>query len=78
MPYLISPGAGIAVGLPHPLVHVQSPASPPIALAGLLGLVSREHAVALARAQWRARAAQVRDAGTVDPAAEATTCSPRK
>lgn len=78
MPYLISPGAGIAVGLLHHLVREQSPAPPPIALAGLLGLVVRGHAIPLVHAQLRALAAQVRNAGTVDKTVEATTCSPCK
>ncbi|HDR9881210.1 TPA: DUF1427 family protein [Burkholderia cenocepacia] len=78
MPYLISPGARIAVGLLHPLVRVQSPAPPLIALARLFGIVVREHAIPLAPAPLRALATQVRDADTVDTTTEATTCSPRK
>ncbi len=70
MPYLISPGAAVAVGFPHPLVRVQSLAALLFALARLLGLVADEHAIPLA--------AQVRDAGTVDTTTETTTCSPRK
>ncbi|KVF53911.1 MULTISPECIES: DUF1427 family protein [Burkholderia] len=78
MPYLISPGARIAVGLLHPLVRVQSPAPPLTALARLFGIVVRKHAIPLVPAPLRALAAQVRDAHTIDTTAEATTCSPRK
>lgn len=78
MAYLISPGAGIAVGFLHPLVRVQSPARPLTALAGLLGLVFREQAIPLVQAQLRVLAARVRDADTFDRTAEATPCSPRK
>ncbi|KAB0634327.1 DUF1427 family protein [Burkholderia latens] len=78
MPYLISLGAGIAVGLLYYLVRVQSPAPPLIALAGLLGIVVGEHAIPLVQAQLRPPAAQVRDADAADKTAEATTCSPRK
>ncbi|CAG2376457.1 MULTISPECIES: DUF1427 family protein [Burkholderia] len=78
MAYLISPGAGIAVGFLPPLVRVQSPARPLTAPAGLLGLVFREHAIPLVQAQWRVLAARVRDTDTFDRTTEATTCSPRK
>ncbi|WP_175885382.1 DUF1427 family protein [Burkholderia sp. BCC0044] len=78
MPHLISPGAAVAVGLLHPLVRVQSPAAALIALARLLGIVVREHAIPLVHAQLRVHATQVRDADTADTTPEATTCSPRK
>ncbi|VWC71502.1 XapX domain-containing protein [Burkholderia lata] len=78
MPYLISPGAAVAVGFLYHRVRVQSPAAPLIALARLIGLVVLEHAIPLVHAQLRALAAQVRDAGTADTTTEATTCSPRK
>ncbi|KWO40183.1 hypothetical protein WT97_02700 [Burkholderia sp. MSMB1459WGS] len=70
MPYLISPGAAIAVGFPYHRVRVQSPAAPLIALARRLGIVVDEPAIPLA--------APVRDADTADTTAEATTCSPCK
>lgn len=78
MPDLISPGARISVGLLHPLVRVQPPGPPLIALARPFGIVVREHAIPLVPAPLRALAAQARDADTVDTTAEATTCSPRK
>ncbi|MBR8324049.1 MULTISPECIES: DUF1427 family protein [Burkholderia cepacia complex] len=78
MPYLISPGAGVAVGLLHPLVRVQSPEPPLTALARLFGIVVREHAIPLVPAPLRALVAQARDADTIDKTTEATTCSPRK
>ena len=45
MPFLISFGAGLVVGLLYWLVRVHSPAPPLIALAGLLGIVIGEGAV---------------------------------
>jgi XapX domain-containing protein len=45
MPYLISFGAGLVVGLLYWLVRVHSPAPPLIALAGLPGIVIGEGAV---------------------------------
>ncbi|MDS0851531.1 DUF1427 family protein [Burkholderia cenocepacia] len=78
MSYLISPGAGVAVGLLHPLVRVQSPAPPLTALARLFGIVVRKHAIPLVPAPLRALAAQARDADPIDTTSEATTCSPRK
>jgi XapX domain-containing protein len=50
MPYLISFGAGLVVGLLYWLVRVQSPAPPLIALAGLLGIVIGEAAVPFVQA----------------------------
>ena len=50
MPYLISFGAGLVVGLLYWLVRVHSPAPPLIALAGLLGMVIGEGAVPLFQA----------------------------
>lgn len=51
MSYLISLGAGFAVGLLYWLVRVQSPAPPLIALIGLLGIVLGEHAIPLLRGE---------------------------
>ncbi|AZQ53922.1 DUF1427 family protein [Burkholderia cenocepacia] len=70
MPFLISPGAAVAVGFLYHRVRVRSPAAPLIALARLFGLVADVQAIL--------PAAQVRDAGTADTTTEATTCSPRK
>jgi XapX domain-containing protein len=50
MPYLISFGAGLVVGLLYWLVRVQSPAPPLIALAGLLGIDIGEAAVPFVQA----------------------------
>ncbi len=46
-PYLLSLGAGLAVGALYGLVAVRSPAPPIIALLGLLGMLAGEAAV-----QW--------------------------
>ena len=46
-PYLLSLGAGIAVGVLYGLISVRSPAPPIIALLGLLGMLAGEAAV-----QW--------------------------
>jgi len=42
MPYLLSLGAGILVGMMYALFKVRSPAPPGIALLGLLGMVIGE------------------------------------
>lgn len=75
MPYLISMGAGIAVGLLYYLVRVQSPAPPLIALAGLLGIVVGEHAIPFVQAQIRPPAAQVQDASAANPAQDPASCN---
>lgn len=49
LPYLLSLGAGLAVGVAYGLVGVKSPAPPVIALVGLLGMLMGEMAVA----HWR-------------------------
>ncbi|MEM9522992.1 MAG: DUF1427 family protein [Pseudomonadota bacterium] len=46
-PYLLSLGAGVAVGVIYGLISVRSPAPPIIALLGLLGMLAGEAAV-----QW--------------------------
>lgn len=45
LPYLLSLGAGLAVGVAYGLVGVRSPAPPVIALIGLLGMLMGEMAV---------------------------------
>jgi XapX domain-containing protein len=60
MSYLISLGAGFAVGLLYWLLRVQSPAPPLIALAGLLGIVLGEHAIPVLRGQLFTSAHEVR------------------
>jgi XapX domain-containing protein len=47
-PYLISLGAGLLVGVVSSLLNVRSPASPAIALVGLLGILLGEQIVPLA------------------------------
>ncbi|ACL58072.1 DUF1427 family protein [Methylobacterium nodulans] len=49
LPYLLSLGAGLAVGAAYGLIGVKSPAPPIIALVGLLGILGGEMAVAY----WR-------------------------
>ncbi len=46
-PYLLSLGAGLAIGVIYGLIAVRSPAPPIIALLGLLGMLAGEAAV-----QW--------------------------
>ena len=46
-PYLLSLGAGVAIGVIYDLIAVRSPAPPIIALLGLLGMLAGEAAV-----QW--------------------------
>lgn len=45
MPYLLSAGAGILVGVIYALIGVRSPAPPTIALIGLLGMLVGEQVV---------------------------------
>ncbi|AWJ87069.1 XapX domain-containing protein (plasmid) [Azospirillum sp. TSH58] len=45
MPYMLSLGAGILVGVLYALLGVRSPAPPTIALIGLLGMLVGEQAV---------------------------------
>jgi XapX domain-containing protein len=75
MPYLISLGAGLVVGLLYYLVRVQSPAPPLIALAGLLGIVIGEHAIPFVQAQIRTPDAQTRSAPTVASSKQTSSCS---
>ncbi|MFF1633466.1 DUF1427 family protein [Leifsonia sp. NPDC058248] len=59
----IALGAGIVMGIVCWAIHVQSPAPPPIALIGLLGMVAGESGARLVRrrlAMWRARRKPVR------------------
>jgi XapX domain-containing protein len=55
--YLVSLLMGLAVGVAYGLVQVRSPAPPLIALAGLLGMVLGEQAVALVKHQTAPRSA---------------------
>nr|WP_082664891.1 DUF1427 family protein [Burkholderia ambifaria] len=43
--YLLSPGAGLLVGLIYSLLGIRSPAPPAIALVGLLGILVGEQAL---------------------------------
>lgn len=45
LPYLLSLGVGLAVGVAYGLLGVKSPAPPIIALIGLLGMLLGEMAV---------------------------------
>jgi XapX domain-containing protein len=47
-PYLVSLAVGILVGIFYNVVEVKSPAPPTVALAGLLGMLAGEHALAFA------------------------------
>ncbi len=49
MPYLLSLGAGILVGVVYGLLDVRSPAPPVVALVGLLGMLAGEQVVPLAK-----------------------------
>lgn len=75
MSYLISLGAGLAVGLLYYLVRVHSPAPPLIALAGLLGIVIGEHAIPFVQAQIRAPDAQMQNAPPVASNGAGSSCS---
>jgi XapX domain-containing protein len=59
----IALGAGLLMGVVYWAIHVQSPAPPPIALIGLLGMVAGESVAGLVRrllARRRARRKAVR------------------
>ncbi len=47
--YLLSLGAGVAVGVFYALVNVRSPAPPVVALLGLLGILIGEQVVPIAK-----------------------------
>ena len=47
--YLLSLLLGVVVGLIYHVVGVKSPAPPTVALAGLLGMLAGEHAIAFVR-----------------------------
>ncbi|WP_207484339.1 XapX domain-containing protein [Arenibaculum pallidiluteum] len=49
MPYLLSLGAGVLVGVIYALLGVRSPAPPTIALVGLLGMLVGEQVVPVAK-----------------------------
>lgn len=58
--YLLSIGAGLAVGVAYGLSGVRSPAPPVIALLGLLGILIGEQAVAFLRGHATAAQAVTR------------------
>src|SRR5258705_9492558 len=45
MPYIVSLGVGLGIGMIYALIDVRSPAPPLVALVGLLGMVLGEQAV---------------------------------
>jgi XapX domain-containing protein len=49
VPYLVSLGVGLGVGVAYGLLGVRSPAPPIIALLGLLGMLAGEMAVSWLR-----------------------------
>jgi len=51
MPYIVSLGVGLGIGVIYALIDVRSPAPPLVALAGLLGMVLGEQAVLRMRAR---------------------------
>ena len=53
MPYIVSLGVGLGIGVIYALIDVRSPAPPLVALAGLLGMVLGEQAVLRMRAPPR-------------------------
>lgn len=53
MPYLLSLGAGLLVGIVYSLLGVRSPAPPTIALIGLLGMLLGEQALPIAKRVFR-------------------------
>src|ERR1700756_181173 len=47
--YLLSLGAGLLVGMVYSLLNVRSPASPVVAVVGLLGILIGEQIIPVAR-----------------------------
>ena len=45
MPYIVSLGVGLGIGMIYAMIDVRSPAPPLVALVGLLGMVLGEQAV---------------------------------
>ena len=45
IPYIVSLGVGLGIGMIYALIDVRSPAPPLVALVGLLGMVLGEQAV---------------------------------
>ncbi len=45
MPYIVSLGVGLGIGMIYALIDVRSPAPPLVALVGLLGMVLGEQGV---------------------------------
>jgi XapX domain-containing protein len=54
-PFVLSLAVGLLIGVLYAALHVASPAPPPIALVGLLGMVVGERAVQSLRAIVRSR-----------------------
>jgi XapX domain-containing protein len=74
MPYIVSLGVGLGIGMIYALIDVRSPAPPLVALVGLLGMVLGEQAVL----RMRGRPASPPAVSTPHPGASAspTTTSP--
>jgi XapX domain-containing protein len=49
LPYILSAGAGLLVGVVYSMLGVRSPAPPIIALVGLLGILAGEQIVPIAK-----------------------------
>jgi XapX domain-containing protein len=47
--YVLSLGAGLLVGVIYSLLNVRSPAPPPVALVGLLGILAGEQIVPITK-----------------------------
>jgi XapX domain-containing protein len=47
--YLLSPGAGLLVGIVYSLLNVRSPAPPVVALVGLFGILIGEQIIPVAK-----------------------------
>jgi XapX domain-containing protein len=69
MPYIVSLGVGLGIGVIYALIDVRSPAPPLVALVGLLGMVLAEQAV------LRMRGGPVSSPTTSMPDARAPTTS---
>jgi len=74
MPYIVSLGVGLGIGVIYALIDVRSPAPPLVALAGLLGMVLGEQAVL----QLKAKPAGSPAKPTLNPTDRSTDLSDKR
>jgi XapX domain-containing protein len=78
MPYIVSLGVGLGIGIIYALIDVRSPAPPLVALAGLLGMVLGEQAVLRMRGAPPRPASPPAVSTPTACASQATTLTPQE